>query len=228
VGPQRKLWAVEGRTGKQGRQRATLENSRSRETRLALIRAASQLWAEGNFDEAFEATTTGDIAEAAGVSKGTFYFHFANKEAIVIEMGSTTIQAMIDYIRVASQRGVSLHSLAEQTMKLMARRIASGPRAAASRAAALGNMTAAAGASPRLDVTFQSLLHYGKNRHELGPHIDIEDAAAMMTVVTMDAIRRWGQGDQPAQWLIRTLQHRVAVILRGVNESESNPSPRGG
>jgi AcrR family transcriptional regulator len=223
---QRKLRAVEGRIGKHGRQRATLENSRSRETRLALIRAASQLWGEGNFNEAFDATTTGDIAEAAGVSKGTFYFHFANKEAIVIEMGSTTIQAMIDYIHIGSQRGVSLDSLADQTMKLMARRIASGPRAAASRAAALGNMTEVAGASPRLDAAFEGLLRYGKERHELGPHIDVEDAAAMMTVVTMDAIKHWGQGDQPTQWLARTLQHRVAVILRGIEQSPSRSSLR--
>src|SRR5579859_1987152 len=68
------------------RQRAALVNSRSRETRQALIRAALRLWGEGDFDAAYEASTVADIARAAGVSKGTFYFHFASKEDILLEM----------------------------------------------------------------------------------------------------------------------------------------------
>src|SRR5215469_17710803 len=80
------------------RQRAALVNSRSRETRRALIRAALRLWGEDDFDAAYEASTAADIARAAGVSKGTFYFHFASKEDILLEMSSATAQAMIDQI----------------------------------------------------------------------------------------------------------------------------------
>jgi AcrR family transcriptional regulator len=37
------------------------------------MRAALGLWSQGNFDEAYEATTATDIARAAGVSRETFY-----------------------------------------------------------------------------------------------------------------------------------------------------------
>lgn len=56
-----------------------MAQSRSRDTRRKLIHAALELWDERGFEESFEATTVAEIARAAGVSKGTFYFlaHFS-------------------------------------------------------------------------------------------------------------------------------------------------------
>jgi AcrR family transcriptional regulator len=127
-----------GRAQSQPRQRATLVNTRSRETRLALIRAAVGLWSEGDFADAYEASTAAEIASAAGVSKGTFYFHFANKEAILLEMSAGTIEVMIDQVDAGSERGESLATLSEQMMALMARRVSRAPKAAALRAGAVG------------------------------------------------------------------------------------------
>jgi AcrR family transcriptional regulator len=93
------------------RQRAALLNARSRETRRALVRAALRLWGQGDFDVAYEASTVADIARAAGVSRGTFYFHFAGKEDILLEMSSATVQAMIDQIQAGMRRGIALHPL---------------------------------------------------------------------------------------------------------------------
>src|SRR5215469_5599774 len=157
------------------RQRATLVNSRSRETRRALIRAALQLWGEGDFDAAYEASTAADIARAAGVSKGTFYFHFASKEDILLEMSSATAQAMIDQIEAGIREGVPLHPLAEQVMAVVARRVVRAPRAAALRTGSLG-YSARAGAvtltGPRLGAAFGSLVRYGKERGELSAQTD--------------------------------------------------------
>src|SRR5690349_15550464 len=183
------------------RQRAALVNSRSRETRRALVRAALRLWDEGDFGAAYEASTAGDIARAAGVSKGTFYFHFAGKEDILLEMTSATAQAMIDQIEAGMRRGVPLRPLAGQVMDSMARRVARAPRAAALRAGSLG-FSARAGAvtltGPRLGAAFESLVRYGKGRGELGATIDEDEAAAMLSAVTAEAIIRWGAGDRPA------------------------------
>ena len=112
--------------------------ARSRETRRALIRAALQLWSQGDFEEAYEASTAADIARAAGVSKGTFYFHFASKEDILLEMTSATVQAMIDQAEAGMRRGVPLHSLTERVMASMAQRVVRAPKAAALRAGTLG------------------------------------------------------------------------------------------
>ncbi|MCK9904663.1 TetR family transcriptional regulator [Parafrankia colletiae] len=219
-----------GRTRNPPRQRATLVNTRSRETRLALTRAALDLWSAGDFNEAYEASTVGDIAQAAGVSKGTFYFHFANKEAILLEMSSATIQAMIDQVEAETVRNVPLTSLSEQVMGSMARRVVRAPRAAALRAGALGFTGQAPEGtvpSPRLSVAFETLLRYGRERGELGPRIDVEDVAAMLTAVTMEAIIRWGAGDRTAAWLSQTLRDRVAVILRGISCPDADQPSQG-
>ncbi|HEX4291712.1 MAG TPA: helix-turn-helix domain-containing protein, partial [Trebonia sp.] len=208
-----------GRPRTPPRQRATLVNTRSRETRVALTRAALRLWSEGDFDAAYEASTAADIASAAGVSKGSFYFHFANKEAILLEMSSATIQTMIDQVESGAAQGVPLSSLADQVMGAMASRVVRAPRGAAVRAGALGFAVPAserAPASPRLPVAFESLLGYGKERGELSPQLDVDEGAAMLTAVTMEAIIRWGAGDRSASWLGQTLRDRVAVVLRGM------------
>ncbi|PXW28779.1 UNVERIFIED_CONTAM: TetR family transcriptional regulator [Williamsia faeni] len=201
------------------RRRATLVNTRSQETRRALTRAALRLWSEGDFDAAYEASTVADIAQAAGVSKGSFYFHFANKEAILLEMGSATIRAMIDQIDAGTAGDVPLHTLSEQVMTSMARRTVRAPRVAAVRSSTLGFPTRAlvgTPENPRLNVAFESLLRYGIKRGELSAQIDAEEGAAMLTAVTMEAIARWGSGDRPASWLRQTLLDRVAVILHGI------------
>jgi AcrR family transcriptional regulator len=201
------------------RQRATLVNSRSRETRRALIRAALRLWGEDDFDAAYEASTAADIARAAGVSKGTFYFHFANKEDILQEMTSATAQAMIDQIEAGMRRGIPLHPLAEQVMAVVARRVTRAPRAAALRAGSLG-FSARAGTvtltGPRLGTAFDALVRYGKERGELSAKIDEDEATAMLTAVTAEAIIRWGAGNRPAAWLQQALHDRVQVVLSGI------------
>jgi AcrR family transcriptional regulator len=208
------------------RQRATLVNSRSRETRRALIRAALRLWGEGDFDAAYEASNAADIAREAGVSKGTFYFHFASKEDILLEMTSATAQAMIDQIEAGTRRGVPVHQLAEQVMASMARRVARAPRAAALRAGSLG-FSARAGevtlTGPRLGAAFDSLVRYGRERGELSASIDADEAAAMLTAVTAEAIIRWGAGNRPAAWLQQALRDRVHVVLSGMTGKQQVP-----
>ena len=201
------------------RQRATLVNTRSRETRRALIVAALALWSEGDFDEAYETSTAADIARAAGVSKGTFYFHFANKEAVLVEMSSATVQAMIDEVANGVRQGTPLQPLTRQVMTSMARRVARAPKTAALRAAALGlqsQLTPTTAARPRLGVAFEALISYGKEQGELGAEIEVEEAAAILSAVTMEAINRWGAGDRSASWLRRTLCARGEIVLRGL------------
>lgn len=204
------------------RQRATLVNSRSRETRTALIRAAMSLWGQDDFDAAFSASTAADIARAAGVSKGTFYFHFPSKEAILLELSSGTVQAMIDQVEAGAADGVPVHTLGEQMMSSMARRVARTPKAAALRACAVGFAARTDGtmAGPRLNLAFEALVRYGTDRREIGTRVDAEEAAAMMAAVAMEAIVRWARDDRPQAWLAEALRRRVGVVLRGIGPAD--------
>lgn len=216
----------DGRTRAQPRQRAALAYSRSRDTRSALIRAAMRLWDNQDFNSAFEATTAADIAGAAGVSKGTFYFHFPNKEAILLELSSATIEEMTGLVNSASEKGIRLRVLSERVVSLLARRVVQTPKAAALRAAAVGFTARTDGALDRagLAVAFESLIRYGVEQGELSPDLDVSETAAMMTAVFAEAIIRWGRADRSATWLRKTFQNRLAVMLRGVGLSELDSS----
>lgn len=211
------------RTPSSPRQRATLGNSRSRDTRQALVRAALQLWSAGDFDEAYEASTAADIARAAGVSKGTFYFHFASKEDLLAEMASATAQTVIDEIEDGIGKELPLRSLTDRVAAALARRVTRAPRAAALRAGTLGFSSRAGAvtlAGPRLGVAFEALVRYGKQRGELGGSIDEQEGAAMLTAVSAEAIIRWGAGNRSAAWLRRTLRNRAQVVLDGMTHTE--------
>jgi AcrR family transcriptional regulator len=54
------------------------------------VRTAMRLWTERGFETGIEDTTVDEIVAAAGVTKGTFYFHFAHKEEILLELGYQT------------------------------------------------------------------------------------------------------------------------------------------
>ncbi len=56
--------------------------ARARETHASLLRAAAEVFADKGFDLA----QTPDIAQAAGVSVGTFYRYFADKRQAFIEL----------------------------------------------------------------------------------------------------------------------------------------------
>ena len=77
-----------------GPRRSSLVQERSRRTRQELVNAAVKLWTERGFEHGVENTTVEEIARAAGVTKGTFYFHFAHKEDVLLEMSLTTSDAV--------------------------------------------------------------------------------------------------------------------------------------
>lgn len=72
--------------------RAPVQN-RSRETVRAVIQAAAEvLLAEG-----YERTTTNRIAERAGISIGSLYHYFPNKESVIAAMTDHAISATTGY-----------------------------------------------------------------------------------------------------------------------------------
>ena len=107
--------------------RSALQQRRSRDTRRKLIRSALELWGEHGFEEAFEETTAEEIARGAGVSKGTFYFHFARKDDILLEMPWATAEIMIEEAEAAMERGEPTLTVVDQLMGSLARRVARAP-----------------------------------------------------------------------------------------------------
>ena len=205
------------------RKRAMLLNTRSKDTRRALTDAARELWGAGDFEQAYEATTSADIARAAGVSRGTFYFHFANKDELLLEMGAQLAAHLNSEVDAGITRGEALGPLVDRVMASVARRVAQTPKAVAVRSGALG-FQVRSGERPMTlarstGAAFEALVSYGKERGELDEQTDVEDAGAMLLICSMEAITRWGSGDRSGTWLRDTLRRRAGIVLRGVAPS---------
>lgn len=70
---------------------APLPPGRKARIRLQLTAAALDLFEEQGFD----ATTVAQIAESAGVTRRTFFNHFATKVEVLFPKGGTTLQSLI-------------------------------------------------------------------------------------------------------------------------------------
>jgi AcrR family transcriptional regulator len=201
-----------------GARRSILAQSRSQATRRKLIRAALRLWNERGF-ESFDEISAEDIATAAGVSKGTFYFHFARKEDIVLEMGLATVQRMEEEADVAMARGDSTLTIAEELMISLARRVSHTPRPAVQRVSSqwvrtLQSPTRPSGPRSLQDV-WRRVVAHGCARGDLPMRVEVEELAALLQVVSMDAMASWAATTRGEIDLRQILTRRAELILRG-------------
>jgi TetR/AcrR family transcriptional regulator, cholesterol catabolism regulator len=73
----------------------------SAQTKKRLIAAATRLFAEKPYDD----TSIGEIAAAAGVTKGAFYHHYDGKDAVLLALQHQILDSAIDEsARVAALR----------------------------------------------------------------------------------------------------------------------------
>ncbi|WP_428268498.1 TetR/AcrR family transcriptional regulator [Haliangium sp.] len=100
---------------------------RARKTYEGLIEAAANLFTERGFD----ATQTPDIAQAAGVSVGTFYRYFSDKKEIYIEATRRDLarayRQVLDRLKPERFEGTGRRAAIEQVLQIMLGFITSMP-----------------------------------------------------------------------------------------------------
>jgi AcrR family transcriptional regulator len=96
---------VKNSTDKEEKKTKTRQQRRVKDTHLKLLNAARDAFAEKGLDY----TTIDDITERADVGKGTFYYHFSNKQDVVAEL----IDGMLsELVKKIEQRCEGLSELA--------------------------------------------------------------------------------------------------------------------
>lgn len=202
-----------------GPRRSALLQARSRNTRRKLIRAALKLWEERGFERGPEETTAEEIARAAGVSKGTFYFHFAHKEDILAEMAWATVEDFLEEAGQFMRRGRPTEDLIDKLMVGLAKRVSSVPHAAVLRS--VGRWTALRVVEPLPPTqkgfreVFADILHYGIDRGEVPPGTDVDDVSRLFQAAILEAMTYWAATSGSHAWLRTHLRRRAQVILRG-------------
>jgi AcrR family transcriptional regulator len=200
--------------------RSALSQTRSRNTRRKLIRTALDLWNERGFGSAFDEITAEDIARAAGVSKGTFYFHFARKDDILLEMPWATAEIMVSEAQAAMDRGDRTSDIVTLLLTSLARRVSRAPRGALLRVVGQWSQTATAEGPPGqprgIGEAFALVGGYAIERGDLPRDVEVDEFASLLQSATMDALITWSASEQSSAELERRLCRRADVIICGV------------
>jgi AcrR family transcriptional regulator len=198
-----------------GPRRSSLVQERSRRTRQELVNAAVKLWTERGFENGVETTTVEEIARAAGVTKGTFYFHFAHKEDVLLEMSNTAGDATMEAASRSAAAGDPIDVTVQRAFSEMARRTERMPRAAIARTLRefYKHPTQSREHSPTREV-FPVLIEAAQQRGEFPPEADPIEIADMLNALMITAVEGWVHGAYPK--LGPELAYRVDVLFAGV------------
>ncbi len=198
-----------------GPRRSSLVQERSRRTRQELVNAAVALWTERGFESGVEATTVEEIARAAGVTKGTFYFHFADKEDVLFEMSVNAGAAVADEAVRSAEAGDLIDLTVERALNTMARQTERLPRAAIART--LGEFykhPTRAKERSRVREVFPVLFADAQDRGEIPADVDPVNLADMLNALMVSTVEGWVAGAHPA--LGPELEYRARVLLAGI------------
>lgn len=220
-GSGRRTDEVVGNGSGSGPRRSGLVQERSRRTRQQLVNAAVKLWTERGFDKGIEETTVEEIVQAAGVTKGTFYFHFAHKEDILLEVGWGTSEAMFKEATRALATERPVDDVLDELLTSLARRITNTPRAAVARTIAEFYRRPARGADPTGEHygfrrSFRAVFAHAQETGELPNVTDAHSFGEMLSSLTMGAIYAW-TSDEIVD-LAEALRLRAALLLAGIRE----------
>src|SRR5262249_10178500 len=142
-----------------------------------------------------ETTTVEEIARRAGVTKGTFYFHFAHKEDVLLDMAWATGDAMVDEANRVLGAGRSLDETLEQIMTSMARRTERMPRAAIARTLhEFYKNPTHTGEHERFRRAFALVFEHARDHGDLPKHVDVGNVTDMMNALVVGAVERWIAG----------------------------------
>lgn len=196
--------------------RTTLEQERSQRTRAALIDAAEDLMT----DDGLDSVKVSDLCRAAGVSKGLYYFYFATKEDLLVELLLSDLDEVARAVDTGIDDGVPLDEVLTTATSAMARRAQRRPRAVLARSvaewfASLERHAALTDGHRRLRTAFAAAFEHGRARGEVSDEHHPAELGALLEGALVQALLEWATATGRRSGLKRRLSERTNLILRG-------------
>jgi AcrR family transcriptional regulator len=167
-----------------------------------------------------EETTVAEIARAAKVTKGTFYFHFAHKEDILLELGWGTAEALYEEAIDGLASQIPAEKILDGLLVTLARRVGSVPKVAVARSVAQflrQQRTERDRPHFGLRRAFIAVLAAGQKEGLLPESADVDEISVMTEVLAMDAVLGWAYGSEEP--LVNVLRRRIDIVMEGARRS---------
>jgi AcrR family transcriptional regulator len=192
-----------------------LRQPRAVRTRNQLIATAIRLCRTKDFDD----ITVDAIVEAAGVSKGTFFYHFRRKEDLLVDLGWATVDRVGEEAEAAYAEGGDLDEALAVGIAGLARRITAMPRGAVGRTIkefAFERPAARSSVSGR-HAFMSGLFHAAQDAGDIPAGIDVDELADVLNHVIIQTILHsvTGRTDEPLEPM---LTRRARLVLYGIDD----------
>jgi AcrR family transcriptional regulator len=202
-----------------GRKRSLLAQERSRDTRQSIIRAALELWRERGYNAGTLDPTAEEIAERAGISKATFYLHFARKDDILAEAAWVTTRVFHEDALQALLAGGPVDDILDDVTVRLSRRVENVPRLVLQRM--LRAQALVKEPEPRrndaehfgFDRGFALIFLQAQQSGDLPQSLPAAALGGMFEAMTHQSMREWAY--DPDADLLSMLRTRFAVLLAG-------------
>jgi AcrR family transcriptional regulator len=213
-----------------GTKRSLLAQERSRDTRQAIIRAALELWRERSAADSPDDPTAEEIADRAGVSKATFYLHFARKDDILLDAAFATTKVFYEDALQALVDGGPVKDVLDNVTVRLSRRVQNVPRLVLRRI--LRAQGTAWEPGPRredpdrygFDRGFALIFLQAQQSGDLPQTLPAATLGRMFEAMLYESMREWAyETDTDLLPLLRT---RFAVLLAGARTLRPDDLPR--
>src|SRR5262249_47542296 len=177
---------------------AVLGQTRSRRTRRELVNTAIRLWQSQDFDD----ITVDAIVAAAGVSKGTFYYHFRRKEDVLVDLGWATVDRVGAEAEAAYREHGDLGQAIDAGIDGLVRRISTMPRGAVARTIqeSMSRRSSQPPSAPGWRTPsdrhafLSGLFHAAHEAGDLGADIDVDEVADLINFILIQTILQFVAG----------------------------------
>lgn len=178
-----------------------------------------RLWTERGFETGIEDTTIDEIVQAAGVTKGTFYFHFAHKEEILLELGYRTAGRLAEEAMRCEAANRSVDESLRLVTNALVASVKAAPRAAVGRAISEFMRPRRPGdelpsSSPSFAEALEIVFTRAQEEGDVTDKVDPSEMAQIVEALYMDSLREWAQGR--LKHLNPALQRRTSIVLAGL------------
>ncbi len=197
--------------------RAKLAQDRSRETQRKIVKAAIALWTSRGFDEGYDNTSVEEIADSAGVTRGTVYYYFKKKEEILQEIAWLTAESIYESAIRALMTGDNIDKILEDIVTTLAHQVLKSEKPAvrrvmeSSRAAddSLSRDMRAGG----LTRAFSVVITHAQDRKDIPANLNSSVMAEILASMCTSCISQWTQVDDYD--LEAALRGRAVFLLAG-------------